>query len=330
MTTPPSTIAAACERFLRQGQASGWADTTGYGYRNYLRLPLQVLRQRGCRRVADVTPDDLQACMQHLAGLGQKASSRLQVSILLKQLFRWFQEQGLAIGNPALGLPVPDDDVDALPQPPLTEVQMHALLASLPRESWIDLRNACLIEVLYGCGLRRAEALALDVVDLDLHHHTLHVRCGKGGQARLVPLMSATQAAAQDYLAVRRRLLRGPDHGAFFVSKLTGRRLSLTAVSHLFDAINAARGPDLPHVHPHLLRHSIAVHLLRGGADIRHIQAFLGHAALDTTKIYLRLVPGRLKEDYDEAMPDIAAMTVPSMTPASPVPPTCPSFPFIR
>ena len=183
----------------------------------------------------------------------------------------------------------------------------------MPRNSWQDLRNACLIEIYYGCGLRNAEALALDVRDIDLQRKSLHVRAGKGGQDRLLPLMSGAEAALQDYLAVRRRLLQGPDHGALFVSKLTGKRLSKTAVSHLFIALNESRGPDLPHVFPHLLRHSIAVHLLRGGADIRYIQMFLGHASLDTTKTYLRLVPGRLKEDYDAAMPDIASMTVPSL-----------------
>jgi site-specific recombinase XerD len=73
-----------------------------------------------------------------------------------------------------------------------------------------------------------------------------------------------------------------------------------------FRALNARRGPEARQLHPHLLRHSIAVHLLRGGADGRHIQAFLGHGSLDTTKIYLRLVPGHLAEDYDKAMPEIA------------------------
>ena len=313
-TSKPSPLAAACEQFLRQGHAKGWSEATSRSYRQYLEVPLRVLRERGCRRVADVTPEDLQVCMECLARDGRKASSRLQVAILLKQIFRWFQDRGLAISNPALGLSMPEEDLDALPPPPLTEAEVQALIAALPRNSWQDLRNACLIEVYYGCGLRNAEALALDERDIDFQRKTLHVRAGKGGQDRLLPLMVGTEAAIQDYLAVRRRLLQGPDHGALFVSKLTGKRLSKTAVSHLFIALNASRGPHLPHVFPHLLRHSIAVHLLRGGADIRHIQAFLGHAALDTTKTYLRLVPGRLKEDYDAAMPDIASMTVPSIS----------------
>ncbi|MCZ7648382.1 MAG: tyrosine-type recombinase/integrase [Planctomycetota bacterium] len=70
--------------------------------------------------------------------------------------------------------------------------------------------------------------------------------------------------------------------------------------------VNAMRGPNAQRVHAHLLRHSCAVHLPRGGADIRHIQEFLGHGSLDTTKIYSRLVPADLRKAYDEAMPDVA------------------------
>jgi site-specific recombinase XerD len=89
-----------------------------------------------------------------------------------------------------------------------------------------------------------------------------------------------------------------------FLSNEGGKRLK--RIDACLSQINETRGPDARHVHAHLFRHSIAVHLLRGGADIRYIQNFLGHACLDTTKVYLRLVPGDLKEDYDKAMPDIA------------------------
>ena len=78
------------------------------------------------------------------------------------------------------------------------------------------------------------------------------------------------------------------------------------SVYNFFTKLNEARGPSARNLHPHLFRHSIAVHLLRGKADIRYIQELLGHADLDTTKHYLRLVPGHLREDYDAAMPDIA------------------------
>ena len=157
---------------------------------------------------------------------------------------------------------------------------------------------------LYGCGLRRSEVVGLDLSDVDLVARTLLVRDGKGGQNRLLPLPDTAAVAVKDWLALRRTLLRGPDHGELFIGQ-RGDRLSPDAVNLVFHYLNRRRGPDVRHVYPHLLRHSIAVHLLRGGADVRHIQAFLGHANLDITKIYLRLVPGRLKEEYDQAMPEI-------------------------
>jgi site-specific recombinase XerD len=105
-------------------------------------------------------------------------------------------------------------------------------------------------------------------------------------------------------LLVRRSLLKGPDHGALLLSSI-GLRMTDRATRDVFKEINKRR-TGKRHVHPHLLRHSVAVHLLRGGADVRHVQEFLGHASLGTTKIYLRLVPGRLKEDYEKSFPAIA------------------------
>ena len=174
----------------------------------------------------------------------------------------------------------------------------------------IDLRNACLLELLYGCALRISEALALNLADVDLARRVVVIRASKHDQDRVVPLMGTAEAATQDYLAIRRTLLKGPDTGALFLSQY-GKRLVVASVYGLFADLNTRRGPDARHLHPHLFRHSIAVHLLRGGADVRHIQHFLGHASLDTTKVYLRLVPGRLKDDYEKAMPEIAMGVAP-------------------
>jgi len=152
--------------------------------------------------------------------------------------------------------------------------------------------------------MRRGEITRLNGSDVDLVKRTVSIKKSKFLQSRVVPLMGSAATAVRDYLAVRRELLRGPDHGAFFLGQY-GKRFDLGSVGALFLRINRKRGPEARHLHAHLFRHSIAVHLIRGGADIRHVQAFLGHADLDTTKIYLRMVPGRLKEEYDKAMPEI-------------------------
>jgi site-specific recombinase XerD len=294
----------AIDAYLAQGRVSGWVEATVVVYARELAFMVRVLRRQGCRRVADVTPADLDAVMQAAAEVGFARRSRIHAAVTVRSFFRWLQERGRIASCPAATIPVPDAAEVELPKPPLSEAEVAALFDAMPRGSVIDLRNRCLLELLYGCGLRIAEALALNGDDIDITQRTLHVRRGKGHQQRLLPVMGAALAAVQDYQAVRRSLLRGPDTGALLLNQYGGR-LTYESVRSWMWKFNAARGPEARHLHFHLFRHSIAVHLLRGGADIRYIQHFLGHADLDTTKIYLRLVPGRLKEDYEKAMPEI-------------------------
>jgi site-specific recombinase XerD len=294
------------ERYMRHGQSTGWVAATVKHYRIELVATITFLRRRGCRRLADVLPADLDAYMQHLLAIGRAQRSRVHIAETIQRFFRWLQDGGRLVTCPARAIPVPDDGEAPLPQDPLSEGEVQALFESLPRATVTDLRNCCMLELMYGCGLRRAECVALDVTDIDLVKRTLHVRHGKGDQDRLMPVMPTALAAVKDYLSVRSQFVQGVDDGALFIASQTGRRLGVITIAQLFRALRKARGPDAPWIHPHLLRHSIAVHLLRRGADIRYIQQFLGHSCLDTTKIYLRLVPGHLKRDYDAAMPEIA------------------------
>lgn len=291
--------------FLQHGAVHGWEPVTVQGYARRLADISRFCRARGCQRAADVTPADLDALMQARLDDGTARSSRIGLATILRQVFAWMQDQGRILRSPARSLPIPDDGAMELPRPPLSEDEVHALLASLPRRTVVELRNACFIELLYSCGLRRGEALALDTDDVDLTARTVWVEDGKCGQNRLLPLMGTAATAVRDWLALRRTLVRGPDTGAFFLTR-EGKRMGVPTSDNLFRRLREERGPEARWVHPHLLRHSVAVHLLRGGADVRHIQAFLGHSSLDTTKIYLRMVPGHLREDYDEAMPEIA------------------------
>lgn len=115
--------------------------------------------------------------------------------------------------------------------PPLSEADITRLFEVLPRRHAIDLRNPLQVEVCYSCGLRLAESVTLDVGDLDFRGRTVLVRAGKGDKDRILPLMAGTFAAARDYLAVRRDLLRGPDHGALFLGA-QGRRINLKDLVH--------------------------------------------------------------------------------------------------
>jgi site-specific recombinase XerD len=262
----------------------------------------QMLAQRGVRSVAEVTAADLDAVFMLYAERGVRQTSRRSYASTVREFFRCCQDRGWLLRNPAADLPIPDDDDIPLPEAPLDEVEVADLFANLPRRDAVDLRNRAHLELLYGCALRLAESVHLDLGDLDFQRRTLQVRAGKGGHDRTIPLMPGTIGAVQDYLAVRRTMLRGPDHGALLLDR-HGRRIREDLLPGILRRLGRKRGRRL---HPHLFRHSIAVHLLRGGADIRHVQQFLGHSSLETTKIYLRMVPGHLREAYDAAMPAIA------------------------
>lgn len=292
------------ERFLAQGHATGWKQATLDNYRYILAGMVTFLAQRGCRRFADVTRPDMEAYMAHLAAEGVAKSSRLRAATLTRRFFDQLQDQGTIVGNPAKGMPVPDDGEEDLPEPPLSEEEVAGIIDGLPRASVYDLRAVCLLELLYGCGLRISEAINLDLDDLDLHRRTVLIRESKHDQTRLVPLPKTAKAALQAYLSLRKTLVVGPDRGAVFLTQ-QGRRWAMGSVYGFFKMLNWKGVCPGRSLHPHIFRHSIAVHLLRRGADIRYIQQFLGHASLDTTKIYLRLVPGHLKDDYDGAMPEI-------------------------
>jgi site-specific recombinase XerD len=174
-----------------------------------------------------------------------------------------------------------------LPDPPRAE-QVDDTLAALEGDGPLALRNRALVELVYSCGLRSAEAVALDLQDVDFEQEHVHVR-GKGGKERVVPLGEEAAVWLARYLGdARPALVRGAEN-ALFVS-VRGRRLDTSTLRRI-----------LPH--PHRLRHAFATHLLEGGADLRTIQELLGHASLSTTQIYSHVDGKRLRRVYDRAHP---------------------------
>ena len=170
--------------------------------------------------------------------------------------------------------------------PPAPEIE--AILERLDGDGPLPLRNRALVELVYSAGLRAAEAVGLDLADVDFEQESVHVH-GKGGKDRIVPLGEEASYRLQRYLRDGRpKLVRGAEN-AFFVSA-RGRRLDTSTLRRL-----------LPH--PHRLRHSFATHLLEGGADLRTIQELLGHSSLSTTQMYSHVDARRLRKVYDRAHP---------------------------
>ena len=152
----------------------------------------------------------------------------------------------------------------------------------------LDLRNRALLELLYSGGLRSAEAVGLDLADVDCEREAVHVR-GKGGKERVVPLGEEAAHHLARYLRDGRPALARSTEDAFFLSA-RGRRLDTSTVRRLLR-------------HPHRLRHAFATHLLEGGADLRVIQELLGHASLSTTQVYSHVDARRLRRVYDRSHP---------------------------
>lgn len=161
-------------------------------------------------------------------------------------------------------------------------------------------RDAAMLEVLYGGGLRVAELVGLDLVSADLDTRLLRVR-GKGNKERIVPVGAPAIRAVERYLALRDELKPAPDEAAMFLNRFGGR-LSARAVRDVLNKRNLETG-GWDRVHPHALRHSCATHLLEGGADLRHIQELLGHESLATTQRYTQVSLEKLMRVYDSAHP---------------------------
>ncbi|MBA3708269.1 MAG: tyrosine-type recombinase/integrase [Planctomycetes bacterium] len=291
------------ETYIAHCATTRWSPamvrTTTYRMQPFLRW----LTERGFVRWADISSHDLDAFMGDLLDKGLVRGTRRNYAWVIRELFAWLARRGRVLVDPALDLHevIVEGDEPLLPAP-LSEDEVARIFDLLPSRTATDLRNRLHIELLYGCALRLSESVDLDVSDLDLRERTVLVRGGKGDKDRCVPMMRGVLAATKDYLAVRRLLVQGPDHGALLLGR-HGERLHKKIIANLLGRISKLLGKR---VHPHLLRHSLAVHLLRNNVDIRVIQEILGHANLDTTKTYLRLVPGHLREDYDKAMPPIA------------------------
>ena len=162
-------------------------------------------------------------------------------------------------------------------------------LLALEGDGPIPLRNRALVELVYSAGLRSAEAVGLVIADVDFEQEHVHVRNGKGGKERVVPLGEHAAHWVSRYVHEARPELAAGANDALFLSA-RGRRLDTSTLRRLAP-------------HPHRLRHAFATHLLEGGADLRTIQELLGHSSLSTTQVYSHVDAKRLRRVYDSAHP---------------------------
>ncbi len=229
------------------------------------------------------------------------ASSAARTMVAVRGFHKFLALEGETPGDAAGGV-TPPKPPGRLPKAiPVDQVE-RLLKAAAVGDTPTSLRDAALLEVLYGIGARVSEAIGLDVDDVDLEGDSVRV-FGKGGKERLVPLGRYAKEAVTAYLVRARPVLaRGGTGGPALFLNRRGGRLSRQSAWNIIQT--AAQRADLSgHVSPHTLRHSFATHLLDGGADVRVVQELLGHASVTTTQIYTMVSVQQLREVFASAHP---------------------------
>jgi integrase/recombinase XerD len=277
---------------------AGAAAATLEAYGRDLRDLIAFLQSQGVDAPAAVTPRALTDHVRHLhrdRGLQPRSIARHLATI--RVFFRFLEANGRLSENPSRLLETPTRWM-RLPGV-LSPRQMKTLIesaADIPGAGRLWQRDRAMLELMYAAGLRASEVGALRVSDYNTTLAVLLIT-GKGSKQRLAPIGRPAQQAADAYLCeLRPRLARfedGRDQGRLLLSH-TGRPLERVAVWQIVR--RAARRAGLARVHPHMLRHSFATHLLAGGADLRIVQELLGHADIATTQIYTHVDRSRLRE----------------------------------
>jgi integrase/recombinase XerC len=264
------------------------------------RQALAAFREQNTKPWKQCTPDDLRDYLFAIMKRGQARSYvRLQFSAL-RTFYKYLTDQKKLRIDPVRQLQLPKIE-KKLPLV-LTRQQIEELLAAplkVAKErsapEWMPLRDVAVMELFYSSGLRLSELAALDVDDVDLYTESVRV-FGKGRKERVCPIGAPALDAIQKY-----RSAANVHSGALFINK-SRKRISSRSIWLILKRY--LRHTSIPiSISPHKLRHSFATHMLDRGADLRSVQALLGHASLSTTQIYTHVTVERLKKAYADAHP---------------------------
>jgi len=268
-----------CEHYLRDLQrlvawltetgTENWADLTGHDIRRY---------------VARLSKD----------GLGGRSITRHLSAI--RRFYQFLLREGLAKGNPALAVRAPKSGRH-LPQ--VADVDQLGRLLNVNPDDPLEIRDLAMFELMYSSGLRLSELAELDLDSLDLRGREVRV-LGKGSKERVLPVGSKAVGAIDRWLA-HRKAFAAETETAIFVSQ-RGNRLSRRSIQARLARWGMVQGADQS-LHPHMLRHSFASHMLESSGDLRAVQELLGHADIATTQVYTHLDFQHLARVYDQSHP---------------------------
>ena len=285
--------------FLNYQKTLGRTDKTIKAHRQRLDYFRSFCQSFKIKDIRNVTLGIIRKYHDALIKRELTISTRIAYMSTISYFFYWAYENRYILTNIADRVELPEPD-ETLPPTPLTENEVIELLKIPNIKSFAGKRNKAMLEMMYGCGLRCDEVLKINLGDVDFKTKRVMVQ-GKGQKERMVPINDTALNCIAQYLQVRKGK---PRKKSPLFATVNGKRLTQNNISALFYALNKA---FTRHVNPHLLRHTCACHLLKHGADVRHVQSFLGHANIDTTAKYLGLVKQDLKLAYDRAIEQILA-----------------------
>ena len=293
--------------YLEASAVRGFSSETVRTDKGRLRLFLLWCEARRLKRPSELTVGLMERYQRYLYqrrkkdGSGHSVRTQVQQLCTVKSFFRWLVRKHLVLSNPAADIELPKPP-DQLPMNVLSAHEAEQVLSQPDVATPLGLRDRAIMELLYSTGLRRAELSRLNVADIDFGRGVVMVHAGKGNKDRVVPIGERALKWLQRYLEdVRPHYLFGEAQPALWVNYV-GKRV---AESYLGQIVrNYLESSDVGKAGScHMFRHTAATLMLENGADVRFIQAMLGHASLESTQIYTRVSIAKLKEVHDATHP---------------------------
>ena len=302
------TLPIALEEALA-GFATHLRDERGRGphtVRAYLGDVADLLAFASEQGVAQLPDLDLAVLRAWLAGMDRRGAARSTISrhvAAARSFTGWALRRGLIEVDPAarLSAPVARRAIPEVLRPGQVDALMAIATLRADDAGPVHQRDVAMLELLYATGMRVSELVGMDCADLDWSRQTARV-LGKGARERVVPFGSPAARALHTWIDEGRARLAGPSSADALFLGARGGRVDPRVVRRAVHAL-LAHVPDAPDLGPHGLRHSMATHLVEGGADLRSVQEVLGHASLGTTQIYTHVSIERLRSSYERAHP---------------------------
>jgi integrase/recombinase XerC len=286
------------ENFLNQLRYEKRAsEHTVSNYQRDLKRLMAYCVEKQLSDWTDLKQNDVRAHIsaRHRKGIGSKSLQRELSAI--RSFYTFLLKNSLAESNPAQHVKAPKQ---ARKLPKTLDVDQVNGLLEAGANSPLEIRDLAMFELFYSSGLRLSELNALDMADLDLSDRSLVVRSGKGSKSRVLPIGAKAVTAINNWMQ-KRMVMTTAENTALFVTT-KGRRLGQRSIELRLAQWCKKKGLD-QHIHPHMLRHSFASHLLESSQDLRAVQELLGHSNIGTTQIYTHLDFQHLAAIYDKAHP---------------------------